>query len=219
MAKVKSPLLSLSGSGQIAKSQVYASWRGVPYVRQHVIPNNPQTTAQTATRSVFRTLSDMFKRMGPLARAPFEAFASGKPLTPRNAVVKTDLPVLRGQVDFTSWIGSPGAGGGLTPVLLTLDDSVAGEITATLDISAAPTDWSVDSAVFTLFEDQDPALDFSQFIQEDEDVTAVAGGQGTATFNGLTAAQVYIVAAWVKWTRPDGKTAYGQSLTDSVAAT
>lgn len=50
MAVVKGPLFSLSASGQIAKSLVYMTWKGIKDVRQHVTPANPQTTDQTTQR-------------------------------------------------------------------------------------------------------------------------------------------------------------------------
>lgn len=50
MAKVFGPLLSLSASGQIAKTMVATRWKGIKVMRQFVIPANPQTAAQTAQR-------------------------------------------------------------------------------------------------------------------------------------------------------------------------
>lgn len=50
MAKVKSPLMSFSASGQIAKSLVFATWKGIADVRQYVIPANPRSTDQVTQR-------------------------------------------------------------------------------------------------------------------------------------------------------------------------
>jgi len=50
MAKVKSPLMSFSASGQIAKSLVFASWKGIADVRQYVIPANPKSADQVTQR-------------------------------------------------------------------------------------------------------------------------------------------------------------------------
>lgn len=44
-----SPLISAM-SGKTADA-VFASWKGIAYVRQHVIPANPQTAGQTAVRN------------------------------------------------------------------------------------------------------------------------------------------------------------------------
>lgn len=53
MAKVKGPLFSLSASGQIAKTLVFMSWKGIADVRKYVIPANPNTAGQQAQRGIF----------------------------------------------------------------------------------------------------------------------------------------------------------------------
>jgi hypothetical protein len=219
MAKVKGPILSLDASGQIGKSQVYGKWRGVAYARQHVVPANPRSTEQLVTRDTFTNLNDMYKFMLSLSQAPWIAYSQGKPLTPRNALVKHNLPSLRGQADMTAWIGSPGARSGLPPNLLTLDNATAGQIGVTIGVPTPPTGWSVSDTVAQLFEDRDPAVPPTDFIQEDDDNTPVGGDSGSVTFTGLTASTTYIVSAWVVWTRPDAQLAYGLALTDSIAAT
>jgi len=53
MAKVKGPLFSLSASGQIAKTLVYMTWKGIDDVRKYVIPANPNTAGQQTQRGYF----------------------------------------------------------------------------------------------------------------------------------------------------------------------
>ena len=53
MAKVAGPLLSLSASGKFANTLVASVWKGIPYMRQYVVPANPQTAAQVAHRALF----------------------------------------------------------------------------------------------------------------------------------------------------------------------
>ena len=50
MAKVKAHLLSLGSSGQLGKSVVGMRRKSANVVRQHVVPNNPKTPAQTEAR-------------------------------------------------------------------------------------------------------------------------------------------------------------------------
>jgi len=50
MAKVKAPLFSFSAAGKLADSLVYFPWKGIPVVRQYVIPANPNTTGQSTQR-------------------------------------------------------------------------------------------------------------------------------------------------------------------------
>ena len=52
MAKVTGPLLSLDASGTLASTMTASVWRGINYIRQRVVPHNPQSTAQTAIRQV-----------------------------------------------------------------------------------------------------------------------------------------------------------------------
>jgi len=60
MAKVKSPLLSLSASGQIAKSLVFSSWKGIADVRQYVIPANPKSDDQKTQRGFLKSAVDLW---------------------------------------------------------------------------------------------------------------------------------------------------------------
>jgi hypothetical protein len=55
MAKVKGPLFSLSASGQIAKTLVYMTWKGIDDVRKYVVPANPNTALQQAQRGYVRS--------------------------------------------------------------------------------------------------------------------------------------------------------------------
>lgn len=52
MAKVTGPLMSMTASGKIGDAIVFAAWKGVAYVRQFVIPANPQSTSQGDQRIV-----------------------------------------------------------------------------------------------------------------------------------------------------------------------
>jgi hypothetical protein len=55
MAKVKGPLFSLSASGQIAKTLVYMTWKGIDDVRKYVVPANPNTALQQAQRGYVKS--------------------------------------------------------------------------------------------------------------------------------------------------------------------
>lgn len=53
MAKVRGPLYSISASGVIADAMVYAQWKGIAWVREQFIPQNPKTALQVAQRLIF----------------------------------------------------------------------------------------------------------------------------------------------------------------------
>lgn len=52
MAKVTGPLMSMTASGKLADSVVFSVWKGVAYVRQYVIPANPQSEGQGDQRII-----------------------------------------------------------------------------------------------------------------------------------------------------------------------
>lgn len=64
MAKVKGPLFSLSAGGQVAKTLVYGAWKGVDWVRQYVIPANPQSELQQAQRTIFKAAVTLWHTAG-----------------------------------------------------------------------------------------------------------------------------------------------------------
>lgn len=51
MAKLTGPLLSMGARGQIGKVMVAGIWKGIPWMRKHVVPANPKTTDQTTQRN------------------------------------------------------------------------------------------------------------------------------------------------------------------------
>jgi len=211
MSKTVAPLLSFDASGQIASSLVYSRWKGRAYARRYVVPSNPQSTEQTVTRNAFSFLQSVIKVMGPLALAPWTAYATGKVMTNRNAFTKFNLPVLRGEADLTNFIGSPGALGGLPPIGISAADGTSQVIEVTVTPPATlPTGWTIAAAVAIAIEEQDPdsGVDFATYEAEDTsspyqcDITAIAG-----TFQ---------VRAWLRWNRPDGSIAYSPSIDDTV---
>lgn len=217
MAKVKSPILSISARGQIGKSQVYGSWRGVAYARQHVTPANPNTTAQQLTRNTLDSLMEQYKRTGPLGREPWLSATTGRPLTDRNQVVKTNLPGLRAAADMTGYQASPGSLSGLPPTgVVAAANATAGEIDVTVTSPQEPAGWLLTSISAIAFPDRAPTSLPTAFVSEVESLAPVADGDTVLTFAGLTSGTLYVVSAWPVWTRPDGREAFGASLTDTA---
>lgn len=218
MAKVKGPLLSLGASGQIAKSVVFGDWRGVKYARQHVVPANPRTTAQTLTRNVFQYADDQFKRMLTLAQSVWSAGSQGKPFTARNLFIKNYVRTLRSEADMTDYIASPGVNGGL-PLLdfAAVTGSVAGTIDVDATIPPVPVDWVHDAVIYTAFLNRAPDAQMTDFMEEEESLAAAwAPGPpkvSSLTLTGLVPGEEYAVSAFLRSTRADGVIAYGLSST------
>lgn len=207
MAKTTGPLLSIGASGTIAKTQVYSKWKGRPYARRHVTPANPQSTEQTKTRDVFSVANAMWKSAPTLFQAPWDLFATGQVLTGRNAFISKYVKTLRGQALNSTMIFSPGAKGGLAPTAIAIVAS-AGTLTVGFTNPATPTGWTLTSAIAACLFNQDPTLLTDLTVTAAEDAVTM----NSVALTGLTAAQLYTVGAWLKWTKPDGTFAYGASI-------
>lgn len=207
MAKVTGPLLSIGARGSIAATQVYSSWKGIDYVRQYVIPANPNTAAQQTTRGVFKEASDLWLRAPTLIRAPWDRNAVGRPYTGRNKFIGSYIGALRGDADMADLIMSPGAKGG--PAALAVV-ATGGTLEITVDITepALPTGWTITQAVAAVIEDGAPGsltdLNFT--------VAVDVATPFSISLTGLTAATTYAAGGWIEWLKPDGSTAYSVSV-------
>ena len=78
MAKVKGPLMSMGATGQLGKSLVFMTWKGIKDVRSHVIPSNPQTDGQMAQRTIMTDAVAAFHALAlnDLDRAAYNVLAS-----------------------------------------------------------------------------------------------------------------------------------------------
>jgi len=217
MAKTTAPLLSFGGSGQIGKTQVYSSWRGVKYARRYVIPANPQSSEQTSTRSVFSWLNGVWKQLNPSVQAAWTLFAKGRPFTDRNSWISQNLADLRGTLAvpvtvITSIIASPGANAGLAAAGVSSASGGAGALAVTLTAPTLPTGWAIVKAHCVAFIQQDAhvSLNYNSFYQSD------ATSPYVPTFSGL-ATGTYVYSAFFEYTKPDGSTAYSPSLNGTQA--
>lgn len=215
MAKLTGALMSLGARGTIGKTVTFSAWRGVNYARQRVVGANPRTTGQTLTRATFAMLRELWKRFPALARAPWDAFAAGRPFTGVNAEVGENVRVLRGEADMALYIGSPGAKGGLGVAATTaVAGAATGAVDATLTPPVLPTGWTITRAVFYAMPDQAPDLDFVGPMVIVEDLVSPY----TAAITGFASAQDVIVSAWLEYVKPNGEVAYSPSITKQATA-
>lgn len=214
MAKTTAPLLGFDAGGTVGKTVVYAKWRGIPYTRRYTVPANPNSTEQQKTRGAFAMLSEMWKFLGTISVAPWNAFATGKPLTGRNKFIGDNTAALRPQTDCNDFIGSPGAGGGVPPSVMNATAGV-GTITVNTTNPTAPTGWSIVALQAMAFPDQNPTDPFGGLVAEAQSTTTP---WSTVQITGLTTV-LHQVRAWLKWQKADGTFAYSVSLSDTATPT
>jgi hypothetical protein len=216
MAKVKGPLLSMRAAGTIAKTQVFASWRGVPYVRMHVIPAYRNTEGQQLTRKPFTWLNDVYRRLAAEAVAPWLSASEGRTFTGRNLFIKQNLPVLREENDLANYIASPGAKGG--PALADFAAATGadpGEVDATMTLGELPEGWTLANFYAFAIRSQDPHGILVPDLAFD---SSSDPSPATITLTMGSSAVEYLVAGFASYTRPDGIIAYSVASADVVTS-
>jgi len=207
MAKTTAPLLGFGASGQIGKSNVHASWKGIKYTRQYVIPSNPNSAEQQLTRNIFSWLTSTWKIAPSLAQAPFTAYAKGKPLTDRNAFNKFNIAALRGATDLDDFVFSPGAHGGV-PTSITSITPAATTLTVNCALPAAPSAWTYVKTVAVCIKAQDPTMDDFWQMYAGQDLTT-----GYAPIiTGLVTGTTYRVGAMMQWLNGLGQEVWSPSV-------
>lgn len=152
MARTKGPLMSLEASGTIAKTLVYARWKGRPYTREHVIPHNPKTATQQSVRAMVKFISQIYATLSTTIKQHWTDQGAKSEITGMNFMVRTNQ-AQRAQgngpyQDFPATAGATAAAPTLTPT--------AGRKQVTIAISQPPPAntwawmlWSTPGAVVT----------------------------------------------------------------------
>lgn len=210
MSKVTAPLLSFGAAGQIAKTQVYASWKGRPYVRRYVVPANPQSNDQTETRNVFSFLNNVWKFMPAGAMAAWDEYATNNRFTNRNGFIKQNLSNLREQSNLDLMVGSPAVNGGLIASAISTTAG-SGQITVSLTAPTLPSGWTIVQANAIAIRDQDPSTGNLYTVTYASDASDPYTGM---VLTGLTAGQVYQVFGWFTYQVSETKRAYGLAIRD-----
>lgn len=214
MSRTTAPLLSFDASGQIAKTQVYASWKGRAYARRYVVPSNPRSSEQTLTRNVFRWLQQAFAYYPTAALAAWELKAENNRITANNQWIKDNLSVLREETDLNNLVMSPAAGGGVAAASFTPTPG-NDQVQLVLGAPALPTGWTIIAAHFAAVEDQDPQTETFYQVFYATDVTPAYD----VTITGLKSAVTYQVAGWFEYLTDTGKTVYGPNSRDTALTT
>ncbi len=144
MAITKGPLFSLGASGQLAKSLVYGTWKGIKVVRQHVVPANPQTAAQTTQRGLMTSAVSAWKNYftDATGRAAWNRMATSLSgaLSGFNTFTRNAIGMLSTDADasFVN-IAAAIAGQLIDFDLLNADDGATGDEAGTFEIWAGAT--------------------------------------------------------------------------------
>jgi len=214
MARLTAPLLSLGASGAIGKALVFSSWKGIPYARRYVIPENPQTLAQQEVRGVFSTLNEMWKRMPQRARNPFDAAAAGLPLTARNKHIQVNVAALQGDANLDDLVMSVSGGQAIPPAGVASAEVPAGTIQLTITAPIAPVGYTLRTYDAAAVQDGDPSPVLVRSTYDGQCVPpaliiTIAVTETTVTFQW---------AVWANYTRDsDSKVFYSAAVRGTQA--
>lgn len=216
MSKVSAPLLSFGASGQVGKSVVFGTWKGVSYARRHVIPANPRSTEQTLTRNVFSWLNNVYKIAPSEFTAAWRAAVKGRALTDRNLFMQQNIPILRDMPDLTGMVFSPGAKGGL-PASVTITPGNDQVTIAAPAPDPLPSGWTVVRFIAAAIRQQEPGVGAFYEIVADDDPTAAY----SVTLTGLADAADYMGAGWFEFQKSALATdlAYGPAVGEEFTTT
>jgi len=207
MAKPKAPLLAFEVSGTVGKTTVFGSTRGKQTARRHVIPANPKTAEQNKTRGTFNTGSKIWKNAGPLLKAPWDKFASGKILSGYNKFVGNFTRQNRGQVNLQSWKCSIETFGAPPSPFLFMQNVFPGQLIWVAPTPTPPTGWTALKVTLVMVEDQDPETAIIYETIEDEENAGVFGH-----IVGLKNGVLFVCGSFLKWSKPDGSLAYSEAV-------
>lgn len=93
MARVTGPFLSLSARGTVAQTLTASFWKGIDYMRERIIPNNPNSSRQQAIRGALADGVSKW-RFGTISAANqtmWESYANGKGMSGFNRFMKKYL--------------------------------------------------------------------------------------------------------------------------------
>ena len=90
MATVIGPLHSFEARGKVG-SMVFGLWRGIQWVRQHFIPENPQTAKQINIRTAMALAVAEYQDQDAPEKALWDVLAKGKPISGYNLFMQAAL--------------------------------------------------------------------------------------------------------------------------------
>jgi hypothetical protein len=209
MPTVTAPLLSFGASGQIAKTQVFSTWKGQPYVRRYVIPANPRSTEQTVTRTLFSWLNNVWRIAPSDFTAPWKEAIKSRRMIDRNLFLQQNIIALRGTGDLTGMIMSPGAKGGLVGGITVTPGNDQLTFAGTAP-DPLPSGWTIVKLVGAAILQQDPNTDTDYEVLTVSDTT----DPYSVVMSGLASATPYVAAGWWVFQRSASLTdlAYGAAI-------
>lgn len=187
MAKTQAPFLSLGAKGQLAKTIVASTWKGIKTMRQYVVPANPRTTAQVAHRTLFGDVVALWKSFittpADISAWNRLALQSGKPQSGFNAFTATVLALNKACSSFIMLKGWTETTPGTVTMTASDGQQGAGSVLPSIKLYVGPTEAKLSNRAVTggpeSYTYTPVAGDrFAKFVSVDDDGNYVADASG-----------------------------------------
>lgn len=142
MATVRGGGFSLRAKGAIAKTIVYASWKGRPYMRVLVKPAQPRTSGQRSTRAVMGSSAPLFRTLTTTQQAVWATNAKTGNITPVNAFARYNIKYRKRNLGPANAPNVAAGSAPTAPTGLAVTGSKS-QILATWTDSVTPNVWAV----------------------------------------------------------------------------
>ena len=91
MVRVYAPLMSMDASGTLADAATFSKWKCRNYVRQRVVPANPNSGPQMSVRAMMRFLSQAWDALSAANKATWQTRADQTIISTFNAFTSYNL--------------------------------------------------------------------------------------------------------------------------------
>lgn len=149
---------------------VGASWKGISYIRKHVIPNNPDTVAQQGVRTTFASLVAFGKRINSTVLKDFILPVPKRKSQFNEFISRNQAMLTAGTFDYATL--AIGDGGLYTPDDIAGVDNAINGVDVTWGTGLQGEALATDTVIIVIYDETSDSYAFS---------TTVARSVGTAT--------------------------------------
>lgn len=132
--------MSVDASGTYGKAMTFAKWKGRNYVRERVVPTNPQSAKQVGVRGLMKFLSQAWAAISAPNKATWDALAAATSISAFNAFMAHNLNRWQNFLSPTQANPAAGASTGLTITTHTITGGV-GQTTHSITPSGGTSIW------------------------------------------------------------------------------
>lgn len=131
--------MSMDASGSLAGAMVFSRWKGRPLVRELVIPSNPRSAAQYATRAMMTFITQRWTPDGIFNIAGWNPLAQSDAISSFNAYTRFNM---NRWTQFQAPRQQPGTSAAVLPVMGTMTAAGGvGQATLTVPVTTANSGW------------------------------------------------------------------------------